>query len=362
VTTLDFGTQLKEMLMSPRPPHRALFTQMQKSTKPNQVRRATIVATAVSLTVGAAFASGYAPAAQAAVAPNRPVSIAVPAYFDDDALWTKAIGTPQVSYIIGHPDSPKDGKYSTDAKLTAHIAEAKKGGKTTLVYVTAGYTKVTWQALGDSIESALAAYPQADGVFLDEIGYDQCDKFTSLKNGAGAIKGIKARIGNKLLIDNPGAPLLNCFESLADGFLNLERENAKVDEWIANVNAPGNVPYYSWMFKPENRPRIWQMVHDVTTAKVNDAVDGALSRNASVLFVTNDKLPNPYDTLPDDATWKALLDRVDLYNNGKALPATIKLTVPPTTPAVTSATVAKATATTAPKKAVKPKTKRKKRK
>jgi hypothetical protein len=292
------------------------------------------------------LASGFATVTNAPIAQaqSRQVSIAVPAYFDDDALWAKSVATPQVSHIIGHPDTPKDGKYVPEAKLAGHLNDAKKAGKIALVYVTAGYDKVTWQSLGDSIESALAAFPQADGVFLDEIGYNQCDKFTSLFKGAGNIKGIKARINNKLVVQNPGAPIYNCFETLGDAFLNLERENGKVGEWVANVKEPGNVPFYSWMFKSENRPRIWQMIHDVPAPKMADAVDDALKRNASVLFLTNDRLPNPYDTLPDDDAWKALLDRVDFYNSGKALPTVMSITVPTTAaPATTKAPIKKTT-------------------
>ncbi len=300
-------------------------------------RIAAFVAT-VALAAGAVVSTHIAPAS----AQNRQVSIAVPAYFDDDALWDRAIGASQVSYIIGHPATPVNGKYTTNPALAAHLADAKKAGKTTLVYVTAGYEKVTWQTLGDQIESAIAAYPQADGVFLDEIGYNQCDKFGSLTKGAGALKGIKSRIANKLVVLNPGAPIVTCFEGYGDGFVNLERADAKIGEWITNVNEPGNVPFYSWMFKAENRPRIWQMIHDVPTARISDAVDAALTRNASVLFLTNDKLPNPYDSLPDADTWKALLDRVDAYNSGKiALPAVIKLKEPVAAPTPTTKPAAK---------------------
>lgn len=296
--------------------------------------RSTIVAaTAVSVL------AGFGAITTSATAQNKPaVTLAVPAYFTDDALWNKVIATPQVSYVIGHPDTPADGKYVTDKALAENLAQAKAKGKTTLVYVTAGYDKVDWQTTAARVDSALAAYPQADGVFLDEITYNQCDKFKSLAAGNATTKGLKARQPGKLVVLNPGGPILDCYEGVADAYLNLERADSKVAEWVQNVTLKDNVPFYKWMFKPESRPKIWQMVHSVTSSGLNASIDAALSRNASVLYVTNDVMPNPYDSLPDDATWKAILDRIDAYNAGKlALPEVLKLTVP---------TVAKATPTT----------------
>jgi len=273
----------------------------------------------------AVAASGFvATTPPVAVAQSRPaVSLAVPAYFTDDATWNRILNTPQVRYVVGHPTTPAAGKpYVAEKELVAHLAEAKAKGITTLIYVTAGYDKVGWEAVADRIDSALAAYPGADGVFLDEINYNQCDKYTSLSKGVGSLRGVRSRQPNKLVILNPGAPMLNCYEGLADGYLNLERAQADVPAWEANVNLAGNVPYYAWMFTSVNRPKMWQMVHSVSASQIPAAVDGALSRNASVLFITPDVMPNPYDTLPDDAAWKALTERVEAYNTGKlALPA-----------------------------------------
>ncbi len=287
----------------------------------------------------------------AAVAQNRPtISLAVPAYFNDDATWDRVFSTPEVKYVVGHPETPAAGKpYVANKELVAHLTQAKAKGITTLVYVTAGYDKVGWEVVADRIDSALAAYPNADGVFVDEINYNQCDKYTSLSKGVGAAKGIRARQPNKLIVLNPGAPMLNCYDGLADGYLNLERAQADVPAWEANVNLAANAPYYAWMFTEATRPKIWQMVHSVSPSQIPAAVDGALSRNASVLFVTPDVMPNPYDSLPDDAAWKALTDRVAAYNSGKlTLPAVKgpKLTPTTTKKPVTTKVVKKKTVTT----------------
>jgi hypothetical protein len=300
-----------------------------------------------------------------AVAQNRTtISLAVPAYFNDDALWDRVLKTPQVKYVIGSPATPANGKYVAEKVLEDHLTAAKAKGMTTLVYVTAGYDKVTWQTVADRIDSALAAYPSADGVFLDEINYNQCEKYTSLSKGDSATKGVRARHANKLVVLNPGAPMLNCYEGLADGYLNLERAQADVPAWEDNVNLSGNVPFFAWMFTEVNRPKIWQMVHSVATNQIAAAVDGALSRNASVLFITPDVLPNPYDELPDEASWKALTDRVDAYNTGKLAAPVVKGPKLQSTPTPSTAVpTAKAVPTTAkPRPAVKlkpkPKTKR----
>jgi Spherulation-specific family 4 len=321
------------------------------STIMTSYRRARIivpVAATLIAALGVATGSNMVANAQSAS-----VSIAVPAYFKDDALWTKAIDTPAVGWIIGHPDTPSNGKFVAEKELAANLAKAKAKGKKTLVYVTAGYDKEGWQSVADKAESALAAYPEADGVFLDEILYNECAKYSSLSKGSGGLKGVRDRNPGKLVVLNPGAPMLKCYEGLADGYLNLERAEKDIPAWLDNVNQSGNIPEYSWMFQAGRRSQIWQMVHSVPASKMATAVDEALSRNASVLFLTPDVLPNPYDKLPDDASWSAMINRVEDYRSGKvALPALkgVPVNVPISKAADTTPTTVKGAAPTTTKK------------
>jgi Spherulation-specific family 4 len=285
----------------------------------SRILRRTFAASVIALVGSASFALTNP---TIAVAADPAVSVAVPAYFVDDALWTKALDTPAVRYVIGHPLAPVAGEaYKADPELADRLAQAKAKGKITLVYVTGGYDKVDWRVVADRIDTVLAAYPAAAGVFIDEINYDQCEKYSSLSKGTAAVKGIRARQPGKLIVLNPGAPMLNCYDGLADGYVNLERADRDIPAWTTNVNLAGNVPYYSWMFSAANRPKMWQAIHSVNPSNASAAVDAALSRNASVLYITDDVMPNPYDTLPTDATWKSVLDRVGQYNSGQiALP------------------------------------------
>jgi hypothetical protein len=266
--------------------------------------------------------------AQAQAAP--PLSIAVPAYFTDEALWEKALNTPAVQYVIGHPLVPVAGQtYAADKELAGRLVQAKAKGKTPLVYVTAGYDKVEWRVVADRIDTILDAYPAAAGVFIDEINYDQCEKYSLLTKGSGTVKGVRARHANKLIVLNPGAPILNCYDGLADGYVTLERAEKDIPAWTSNVNLPGNASSYAWMFKEPSRSRMWQMVHSVNPGSAAAAVDAAVARNASVLYLTDDVLPNPYDSLPSDAVFKAVLDRVGQYSSGATpLPVVKQLVVP----------------------------------
>lgn len=291
--------------------------------------------------------------ATAQTPPPQPlVSIAVPAYFTDEASWEKVIATPEVRYIVAHPETPDAGKpYVADKALTANIDKAIAKGKIVSVYVTAGYDKVGFDEVLNRVASALQAYPKVKAVFLDEINYDQCDKYKSFASGTGSVKGFRTRFPDVSLQLNPGAPILNCYEGLADAYLNLERPLADpngVPAWLANVNLPGNVPYYEWMFSAANRNKIWQMVHSVPANQMVSAIDAALTRNASVLYITNDIMPNPYDKLPDEAAWNAMVSHIAAINSGKAaLPATKQLTKP-----VAAAALPTAKATTTIKKVV----------
>ena len=298
------------------------------------------------------------PAAQAQSNPK--ITIAVPAYFKDGAEWDRVLDTAAVGWVVGHPDTPADGNYKTDKELADRLAAAKAKGKKTLVYVTAGYDKVSAAVVADRVDSALAAYPGVDGVFLDEILYNECDKYKALANGSGSLKGIKARNPGKLVVLNPGAPMLACYKGLADGYLNLERADANVKEWLDNVKLPGNYSEYNWMFGSDIRPQMWQMVHSVPADRMAAAADDAVSRNATVLFLTPELLPNPYDNLPSSSAWTAFVNRVNDYNAGKvALPPVLALKA--SSAAATAApTTKKATSTvkTTKKKTVKKTTKK----
>ncbi len=293
-----------------------------------------------------------------------PITIAIPAYFTDDALWQKALDTPAVQYVIGHPLVPVAGQaYVADKALAANLAQAKAKGKIPLVYVTAGYDKVDWKVVADRIDTVLDAYPAAAGVFIDEINYDQCEKYQSLTKGAGTVKGVRARQANKLIVLNPGAPLLNCYDGLADGYVTLERAEKDIAAWSENVNLPGNASAYAWMFKEESRKGMWEMVHSVAPANAAAAVDAAVARNASVLYLTDDTLPNPYDSLPGDAMFKAIVDRVTQYSNGSTpLPAVKQLSVPKAAAGVATTAPAKAATKATVKKTTRKVTRTTKRK
>jgi Spherulation-specific family 4 len=305
--------------------------------------RPRIIASLATLALASAAVVGASSVATAQAKPA--VQIAVPAYFNDDASWDRAINTPEVGYIVGHPDSPAAGKpFVVEADLVKRLAQAKAKGIKTLIYVTAGYDKVSWQDTLTRVDSAFGAYPTADGVFLDEINYDQCDKYTNFSKGITGTAGFRGRHPGKIALFNPGAPMLNCYEGLADGYLNLERAQADVPAWNENVFLKDNAPYYAWMFKQENRSAIWQMIHSVAPSQIGAAVDAALTRNASVVYVTPDLMPNPYDNFPDDGAWKALVDRVAAYNSGKvALPVVVG---PKVAPAATVKPAAAVTPTT----------------
>ena len=225
-----------------------------------RVRRLAAAASLVALAVGAS------PMLRAQAQNKSSVSLAVPAYFNDDDSWDRAINTPVVTYIVGHPDTPANGKFVAVKELTDHLAKAKAKGKTTLIYVTAGYDKIGWEEVANRIDSAFDAYPNADGVFIDEINYDQCDKYKSLTAGSGSVKGVRARHPGKQIVLNPGAPMLNCYQGLADGYLNLERADKDVQAWTDNVNLPGNTPYYAWMFKPDVRPQINKLLAEILSS------------------------------------------------------------------------------------------------
>ena len=133
------------------------------------LRRSAFALTAVVAAAGFT----YAPPAQAQSNPQ--ITIAVPAYFKDGAEWERVLDTPAVGWVVGHPDTPADGNYKNEKELSDRLAAAKAKGKKTLVYVTAGYEKVSAAAVADRADSALAAYPGV--VAISDVKVLRADRF-----------------------------------------------------------------------------------------------------------------------------------------------------------------------------------------
>lgn len=100
---------------------------------------------------------------------------------------------------------------------------------------------------------------------------------------------------------NPGAPMPQCFEHSADTLLTYESDYVT----YTGAGFVGN----TWT--PTDPRKLWHIIHTVPAGKEAEVAALALSRGAGMVEITDDIMPNPYDTLPDDSYMQSLMDAME---------------------------------------------------
>jgi hypothetical protein len=229
----------------------------------------------------------------------------VPAYFYPtwwqgspwDDLNTAATQIP-VEAIMNPASGPGP---SANSDYQFAVGQLQAAGGQVIGYIPTGYGA----ASADEILADVASYMEwygVDGVFLDEMG----NQNGTLDYAAlyAAIKQMAAQAGTDLhVVGNPGSPFgTQSLLAAADTLVIFEGPFANADPGGPSFKLyPKQGPYAGlptwWM--SEDRSQIANLVYDTATAyRMAASVTKAVSYNAGYVFVTNDQLPNPWDTLP----------------------------------------------------------------
>ena len=176
------------------------------------------------------------------------------------------------------------------------------GGKV-IAYVSTSYGSRSSTVVKADIDKYVNWY-NIDGIFFDEMT-------NSGTNGTLNYYGdlydyVKAINPTWEVMGNPGTSTTESYltRPVADSLLVFENVGA---------NYPGYTPS-SWNFNYDPGA-IGHLVH--TTASQSDMLaylDLAVQRNAGQVYITNDVLGNPWDTLP--SYWDAQVDRIEAINDG----------------------------------------------
>jgi hypothetical protein len=135
-----------------------------------------------------------------------------------------------------------------------------------------------------------------DGIFFDE-GQHACGPTSGSNAWADLYSRINAYVkthhpGVTTAI-NPGKAVPRCYENTWDVLVTFE---GSYDTYVKHFTP------LSW--KPVDPFKIWHLIYDASTqADMEKAVGLSQRRNAGYVYVTNDVLPNPYDTLPSVSYW-----------------------------------------------------------
>jgi len=226
---------------------------------------------------------------------NAAQRIAVPSYIYPGPAWsTIEQGAPSVGMVIVNPNSgPGD---ALDPNYQKQVHEAQAHGIKVLGYVATSYGK---KAAPD-VEREIDTYERwygVDGFLLDEAANtpDKLPYYASLKSY------IVKMNPHAVTVINPGTQTIEGYMAVADVIIDFEG---------SYTDYKNNYVPQDWRSKYSN-DRFWHIVYSAATVDEMMAVVGlAKGRNAGWVYVTSEKMPNPYGALPSDAYWSAEVEAV----------------------------------------------------
>jgi hypothetical protein len=206
--------------------------------------------------------------------------ISIPSYFYPGNLWTQAISAaPKVDLMIINPNSGAGTSINTDYVSTVNVA--KNASIKIYGYVYTSYGNRPLSQITQEIDNYRNWY-NVDGIFLDETPtsnaqisfYQQVANYIRVQPNAKVIlnPGVFPDEGYMSIGD-----IVVVFENFYSSYLNLSLPN-----WVNNYPAD----------------KYWHIIHSATSAQSKNALFLSRQRRAGHIYITGDKLPNPYDTLP----------------------------------------------------------------
>ena len=240
-----------------------------------------------------------APTASGASAPTPPASITavttalnvmVPAYFGPpSSYWTtlntEAAVIPNRLVAIANPNSGPGTAFQQSYGDAITALQAQTGR--VVGYVATGYAAKSLATVETEIDSWYSWYPTINGIFFDEVAnatgqeayYQSLYNYVKTKNAAG------------LVVDNPGSTTQESY---------LYYNAARVADVICTFESASGFSTWSqasWT-ATYDRSNFYELPFNTSLSTYKAAVDHAYQQNAGWIYVTNDKLPNPWDTLP----------------------------------------------------------------
>ena len=261
------------------------------------MQRAAIVIVVASLDIGLRLAGTSAVAgapgqevSAPAADPRRGVTILVPAYFypsgNRRADWTRlaeAARSIPLEVVLNPDSGPGPRK---DPNYVSVLEGLRRSGARILAYVDSDYGRRPLSA----IEKDVRTYPryyEIDGYFIDQMANkpEFVDHFRAVRR---LIREIDPRLK---VVGNPGTYTLPEYLDTADTLVTFEgsvRDFAGYDPRAAMPWTAGHPPH-----------RFAAIVYDVKTPSAcRDTLARAIRTGAGSVYVTDQKMPNPYLGLP----------------------------------------------------------------
>jgi hypothetical protein len=206
----------------------------------------------------------------------------VPLYtYPDDPSWTAIVTArrahPSVRVVaIVNPDSGPGA--AKDGAFTTGIAKLIAGDVQVIGYVATGYASHSLASMQAAIDQWKVFYPQIEGMFFDE----QSDQAADVPYYRTLSQYAKAH-GLTYTVGNPGADTAEAFVGALDTMLIYESKGVPAPSKLAGWHTKYAVTNFGVI--PYGTPF--------------DAAFVAQARQyVGYIYLQNDDLPNPWDTLP----------------------------------------------------------------
>jgi hypothetical protein len=210
-----------------------------------------------------------------------PVQLAVVSYLRDALLWDKIIAAKPVIAMINPGSGPGT---SADSLYVGLVPKVKTAGINCLGYI---HSKGTDGVYGNRPMSEIkrdidlhVQFYAVNGIFCDTVNptLAYVPYYAEMCAYAHA-KGLKICL-------NPGTKCLEDHVKMADWVMCVET--------YATTYLAGTRPLWE-----KNYPgKLWHCVHTAAPAQLQSIYDKARRDGAGLLTVTDDVMPNPYNTLP----------------------------------------------------------------
>ncbi|MFK7963162.1 MAG: spherulation-specific family 4 protein [Burkholderiaceae bacterium] len=242
------------------------------------------------------------------------LELLVPAYFypgTDDLHWpalNAAAGKVPLTVIMNPASGPGE---KADPAYVEAVAKVRAAGATVIGYVHISYGKRPMKQVQADVELYRNLY-EIDGIFLDEMASDSTPKSVSYQSQL--ISQIKADSPDWTVVGNPGVmpDAVHLGEQGADIVVSFEDTAAQWllarDGDLRSIKGPRSSPLLAGA-------SLAQLVHTTTDEQlVHQIVSTAAMGGIKALYITNDKMDNPWDTLP--VWWTTLVDHIAAINSG----------------------------------------------
>jgi hypothetical protein len=213
---------------------------------------------------------------------SGPTGTIVPLYsYPTSSYWPAIISAknsnPSVPVIaVVNPDSGPGP--SVDSNYTTGIANLQAAGITVIGYVFTNYGGRDQGTVEADINSWKSFYPTINGIFFDEMANDDNATHVSYYQGLSSYAGSQ---GFTYTVGNPGADTLPEYVGTVNTILVYE-----------SAGVPSSLPSWYSNYPASNFGVIPYDVPSVNTSFINSA-----KATIGYIYMTDDNLPNPWDTL-----------------------------------------------------------------